>query len=210
MNLAAPELPVNGMTQTPTNQIRDQLLIQALPDIVFDGWTWAVAERAAVSAGYDKTMARAVFPGGLSDFVAHLSDWADREMIGALAHVDRDGLRVRDRIHLAVMTRIEILQPWREALRRAVTYWSVPTRALLAARILWRSADSIWIWAGDTATDYNHYTKRALLSGVISATILAWLNDETGDIKRTEDFLDRRIENVMKLGKMLGKFKKSA
>jgi ubiquinone biosynthesis protein COQ9 len=201
---------VNLVKQNASNQIRDQLLNQALPDIVFDGWTWAVAERAAISAGYDKTMARAVFPGGLSDFVGHLSDWTDRQTLETLSHVDRDALRIRDRIHLGVMTRIETLQPWREALRRAVTYWSVPTRAFQAGRLLWRSADAIWIWAGDTATDYNHYTKRALLSGVISTTTLAWLNDETGDLKRTEMFLDRRIENVMKLGKALGRLKKSA
>lgn len=198
------------MKQTQTLQIRDQLLNQALPDIVFDGWTWEVAERAAVSAGYDKTMARAVFPGGLSDFVGHLSDWADRQTLEILSHTDREALRIRDRIHLGVITRIETLQPWREAVRRAVTYWSVPTRTLQAGRLVWRSADTIWIWAGDTATDYNHYTKRALLSAVISATTLAWLNDETGDLARTEAFLDRRIENVMKLGKALGRFKKSA
>ncbi len=198
------------MKQTQTLQIRDQLLNQALPDIVFDGWAWEVAEKAAVSAGYDKTMAHAVFPGGLPDFVGHLSDWADRQTLEILSHTDHEALRIRDRIHLGVMTRIETLQPWREAVRRAVTYWSVPTRTLQAGRLVWRSADTIWIWAGDTATDYNHYTKRALLSGVISATTLAWLNDETGDLTRTEAFLGRRIENVMKLGKALGRFKKSA
>lgn len=201
---------MNLVKQNASNQIRDQLLNQALPDIVFDGWTWAVAERAAISAGYDKAMARAVFPGGLSDFVGHLSDWTDRQTLETLSHVDCDALRIRDRIHLGVMTRIETLEPWREALRRAVTYWSVPTRAFQAGRLLWRSADTIWVWAGDTATDYNHYTKRALLSGVISATTLAWLNGETGDLNRTEMFLERRIENVMKLGKALGRLKKSA
>jgi ubiquinone biosynthesis protein COQ9 len=193
-----------------TDQIRDTLLEQALPEIAFDGWIWDVAERSAESAGYDKAMAKAVFPGGLSDFVAHLSDWGDRQMLDSLSLINLDDMRIRDRIHLGVMTRIEILSPWREAVRRAMAYWSVPHRSLQAGRIVWRSADRIWLWAGDTAQDYNHYTKRALLGGVISTTSLAWLNDDAGDLAATEAFLDRRIDNVMKLGKKIGKFRKSA
>lgn len=198
------------MTQKPSDTIRDEMLLQALPNIVFDGWTWDVAEQAAIAAGYDKTMARAVFPGGLSEFVSHLSDWADRQMLEKLEHVDNAAMRVRDRIHLGVMTRLDALEPWREPVRRAMTYWAVPTRSLLAGRCVWRSADRIWVWAGDTATDYNHYTKRGLLSGVISATTLAWLNNDHSDPDKVSAFLDRRLDHVLKLGRALGRFKKTA
>ena len=99
---------------------------------------------------------------------------------------------------------------WREAERRAMTYWAVPLRNLQASRNLWRTADRIWVWAGDTASDYNHYSKRILLSGVIGATMLAWLNDESGDPEKIAAFLDRRIENVLKMGKIIGKLKKGA
>ncbi|MDB5490269.1 MAG: hypothetical protein JWO78_118 [Micavibrio sp.] len=198
------------MKMSSTDQIRDRLLEQALPDIAFDGWVWPVAEAAAVACGYDKAMARAVFPAGLPDFVAHLSDWADRQMLDSLGPVDVSDLRIRDRIHLGVMTRIEILTPWKEAMRRAATYWGVPPRSLQAGRLVWRSADRIWLWAGDTSQDYNRYTKRALLSGVISATTLAWLNKDAGDLSEVEAFLDRRIGNVMALGKTIGRFKKPA
>lgn len=198
------------MQTSSTDQIRDRLLEQALPAIAFDGWVWPVAEAAAAGCGYDKAMAGAVFPGGLSDFVAHLSDWADRQMLDSLGPVDVSDMRVRDKIHLGAMTRIEILAPWKEALRRAVTYWSVPTRGLRAGRLVWRSADRIWVWAGDTATDYNHYTKRALLGGVLSATTLFWLNKDAGDLSEVEGFLGRRIENVMLIGKAVGRVKKPA
>lgn len=192
-----------------TDPIRDAILEHALPNIAFDGWTWDVALAAAQSAGYDKAMARAVFPGGLPDFVGHLSGWADQHMLGALRGTDPGALRVRDRIRTCILTRLNILAPHDEAVRRAMTYWSVPTRSLMAARLLWRSADAMWLWAGDTATDYNHYTKRALLSGVISSTTLAWLNDDSGESATIEEFVDRRIENVMQFGKLVGRIKKS-
>lgn len=198
------------MSQKETQAIRDTILVQALPNIAFDGWTWDVAVHAAQSAGYDKAMASAIFPGGLPDLVGHFSDWIDRQMLDGLKGTDPESLRIRDRVKTGVMGRMEAMMPWREAARRAMTYWAVPTRHFQAGRVLWRSADRIWLWAGDTAQDYNHYTKRVLLSGVISATTLAWLNDETGYLAATEPFLDRRIENVLQLGKFLGRQRKRA
>ena len=195
-----------------TEEIRDRILEAALPHIPFDGWQWAVAERAAQDCGYEKSMAAAIFPAGLSDLVAHFSDRADRWMLSDLSAIVPESLRVRDRVAMAVMTRIDRLTPQREAVRLAMAYWAVPTRHLQAGRCLWRTADRIWNWAGDTATDYNRYTKRTLLGGVIASTTLAWLND--GDPAtarpRTEEFLHRRIENVMKLGKIVSKIRPAA
>lgn len=198
------------MKPNPSNEIRDRILAEILPNVVFDGWSWDGAEQAALAAGYDRKMAAAVFPDGLPGVVGHFFDWADRQMMDILKDEELDGIRIRDRIQLGVITWIDVMEPWKEALRRALTYWAVPPRHLQAARLIWRTADVIWVWAGDTATDYNHYTKRGLLSGVIGATVLAWLNDETGALDRTEAFLDRRIDNVMKLGQALGRAKKTA
>ena len=49
--------------------------------------------------------------------------------------------------------------------------------------------------------DFNFYTKRALLSGVYSATVLYWLNDNSEDFEKTWQFLDRRIDDVMQIEK---------
>lgn len=198
------------MSHKETQSICDTILLQALPNIAFDGWTWDMTIHAAQAAGYDKAMARAVFPGGLPDVVGHFSDWTDRQMLAGLTGTDPESLRIRDRVKTGVIGRLEVMMPWREAARRALTYWAVPTRHFQAGRVLWRSADRIWVWAGDTATDYNHYTKRVLLSGVISATTLAWLNDDTGDPAAIEPFVDRRIENVLQLGKLIGRQRKRA
>jgi ubiquinone biosynthesis protein COQ9 len=198
------------MTQKDTLRIRDAILLQALPDVDFDGWTMDLAMGAAQKAGYQRSMARAVFPGGLHDVVSHFSDWVDRQMLAGLAGVDPEDLRVRDRVKTCVMGRLDAMAPWRETTRRTMTYWAVPSRHFQAGRVVWRSADRIWIWSGDTAKDYNHYTKRILLSGVITATTMAWLNDDSGDRGATALFLDRRIENVMQLGRILGRQRKRA
>lgn len=190
-----------------TEQIRDDILNALLPHIAFDGWQWRAIRQAARDAGYEEAMAEAVFPGKAGDIITHFSDWADRQMLVALAGTDPQALRVRDRIRTAVLARLEILTPHKEAVRLAMSYGALPHHSPQAAKFIWRTADRIWDWAGDETTDYNRYTKRGLLSGVLGATSMTWLNDDSPDMTITRDFLDRRIENVMQLGRVIGKMK---
>lgn len=186
-------------------ELRDKVIETLLPDVTFDGWSWAAVEKAA----QDNGCSAAIFPHGLSDVIDHFSDMADRNMITALQTKNPDEMRIRDRVSCAVLARLKWLSPHKEAVRLALAYWSIPPRSIKAGKALWRTADKIWLWSGDTTTDYNHYTKRLLLSGVLSTTTLAWLNDQSDDMIETEKFLERRIENVMQLGRLTGKKKRA-
>jgi ubiquinone biosynthesis protein COQ9 len=191
---------------TRNQNIQDKIILAALEDVAFDGWKWPVIEAAAVKAGYGEDMAMAVFPEKLSAILACFSELSDRQMLSALEDTNPDDLRVRDRIKTAVLARLGTLEPHKEAVRAASVYWLVPTRKVQAAKQVWKTADIMWNWAGDEAQDYNHYTKRILLSGVITATTMTWLNDTSENHQNTKEFLDRRISNVLKIGGAAGKF----
>lgn len=186
--------------------IKNAILESALPDVPFDGWTPAVLERAAEQAGYPRSMVVSVFPSGVKDALVHFSSLADRWMLDRLAARETP-LRVRDKVTEAVWARLEALAPYKEAERLAIAYWMRPLRKWEGAKLVWKTADVIWHEAGDTATDYNRYTKRGLLAGVLTATTLYWLNDASGDHQDSRAFLDRRIENVMSVGKIVGRLK---
>ncbi|MCB9983917.1 MAG: COQ9 family protein [Rhodospirillales bacterium] len=198
------------MNKNDSVEIRDQILRQVLPDVAFDGWNWSAVELAARQAGYDAGVASQVFPGKMKDVLDGFADLADREMLQALEGVDPNDLRIRERVRTALMARFEWLLPHREALRLSSQFWLAPTRKPRAVKIVWRSADRIWDWAGDTAKDYNRYTKRGLLSGILVSTMLVFLNDESETLDNTKAFLDRRIENVMQLGKVLHSCKRAS
>lgn len=195
------------MSRKSHNDLRDELIRAALPHIPFDGWAVSTLEKAAADLGHSPAMASALFPGGVKDALNAFADFVDREMLKKLKPLKTADMRIRDRIKTAVMARFEILQQHREAERLALGYWALPHHAPRAAKIVWRTADRIWDWAGDTATDYNRYTKRGLLSGVLTASTLAWLNDDSANLNITEAFVGRRIENVMQLGGILGKIR---
>ena len=111
------------------------------------------------------------------------------------------GLKIREKIRHLVWHRLEIMGPAREAVRRALAILAMPQNVPRALRASWRTVDGMWRLAGDTSTDYNHYTKRMTLGAVYSSTLFAWLNDETENWSETAAFLDRRIDDVMRFEK---------
>ncbi len=181
--------------QTPT-ELRPALVEAMLPHVPFDGWGQTSLSAAAGDIGVPVAVARLAFTGPADMAEAYIT-WADREMEAAMAAMDVPAMKVRERIRVAVSTRLEQAEPHREAVRRAAAILSQPQNAGRAAKTLWRTVDSIWRAAGDTSTDYNFYTKRAILSAVYSATLLYWLNDTSEDRADTHAFLDRRIAGIM-------------
>lgn len=194
----------------PRADKKTDLLLAVLRDVPFDGWTAGVFDKAAGRLKISKTDAYRIFPRGITDVALYLSEWADTEMLKKLTPGKMKDLRVRDKITLGVRKRLEILAPHREAARNALKILSFPPASFMLTKSVWTTADKIWQAAGDTATDYNHYTKRLLLSGVLSATTLYWLNDRSEGLEKTWTFLDRRISNVLTLGQALSKVRKKA
>lgn len=185
---------------------RERLLRAALPHVVFDGWTETTLRRAVAETGDDMALARLAFPRGGIDMALEFHRRADRELSAALDRADLVSMRVRDRIAFCVRKRIEIVAPHREAVRRGASLFALPMNAPEGARALWETADLIWTRCGDSSTDYNWYTKRAILSSVVSSTMLYWLGDHSTDFAATWAFLDRRIENVMQFEKSKAAF----
>ncbi len=196
------------MDKAAVKKIRDEILESALQNVRFDGWMWETLTASAAECGYEAAMAQAVFPGGLTGALDGFADYADRGMLASLDGLDPEGLKVRERIREALLARFRFLEDHKDAVRQSVTFWMAPWRKPRAAKIVWRTADVIWNWAGDDSKDHNYYTKRGLLSGIIVSTTLVWLNDETPDIAQTRDFLNRRIDDVMQIGKWMGKIRK--
>ena len=198
----------------PEEMNLDELRVALAPLLakhaVFDGWSEAALASAAAELGVPADRARLAFPGGK---VAMIDAWFDSVDLAMLAAFPPDriaAMKIRERISALVMFRLELIRPSREALRRALAILAAPPNAVAAARLAWRSADRIWRLAGDTATDYNHYTKRAILIGVYGSTTLIFLDDDSDDLAQTRTFLDRRIEGVMRFEKAKARWRGSA
>ena len=193
------------MNKNDAHKIKQNIIQKALPNIVFYGWNWQSIEDAAVAEGHSAALAHSLFPDGMVDVLVEFSTYADEQMLKALKDVCPDDMRIRDRVKAGVRKRLEILEPHKEAVRESLGILAKPSLKPRAAKMIWTTADAIWNWAGDTATDYNHYTKRGLLSGILVSTMLVWIDDASEDKEKTQNFLDRRIDNVVFWGPKIGK-----
>jgi ubiquinone biosynthesis protein COQ9 len=190
------------MTQPlPADPTLDEIRIALAPAIAtaaaFDGFTPLAVANAARDAGIDPDVASLAFPGGAADMIDAWFAAVDAEMLEQLPPETLAMMKIRDRITGLVEARLAILAPNRESLRRALGVLALPTNVALAARLGWRAADAMWAAAGDTATDFNHYSKRAILGSVYAATMAVFLNDESDGHADTRAFLARRIAGVM-------------
>ncbi len=181
--------------------LKAKVLAAALPHIVFDGFTDKTLANAAKEAGVAKDRLARLFPEGALGLVEAFSEDADAAMEKHLAAMDLKAMKIRARIVAAVMARIEALRPHKEAARRAAAFLTLPPHAALGAKLVWRTADAMWRAVGDTATDFNFYTKRTILAGVYTATMMRWFTDTSADESETTKFLAERIENVMQFEK---------
>lgn len=188
---------------------RDAILAEALKAAAFDGYTPLALERAAADAGRTKAELAAAFPAGAIDLMAYWSGKADDAAAAAIAAPQDPPLKTREKVRAAIEARLAYLRPHKEASRRAAAFLALPPYAPRAARLVWSTADAIWRAMGDPSTDFNFYSKRAILSGVWSATFARWLADDSDAEAATKAFLAARIENVMQFEKLKARVRDS-
>lgn len=172
-------------------------LVQAASiHVAFDGWSDTTLAAAAADCGMDLAAARALAPRGGVDLAAAAHKLGDDVFRDSFAAQDLTGLRLREKIALAMRLRLATAGD-RDGVRAATTLFALPHHAPQAAVLMWGTADAIWTAVGDTATDGNYYSKRATLSAIWGAVVLYWLGDESEDYADTHAFIDRRIADVM-------------
>lgn len=180
----------------------DDLRLHLAPHIadaaVFDGWSDTALAAAAQATGADLDVARLAFKDGAMGMIAAWIETIDRAMAAALPLEVLAAMKIRERIRSLVQFRLDAVTGREEALRRALALMAMPQNAATALRTGWHSADVMWRLAGDTATDWNHYSKRAILASLYGATLAVFVNDESEGKVETRAFLDRRIEGVMR------------
>lgn len=185
------------------SRLRADLLAAIRPHVPFDGWSEPAFAAAVADLGIDPTLARLICPRGAIDLAVEYHRAADRALVAALEQSDLASLKFREKVAHAVKLRLGLVDP--ELVRRASAAFALPHTAATGARLVWETADVIWRALGDTSEDYNWYSKRLTLSGVISATLLFWMGDDSEDHAESWVFLDRRIENVMQFEKIKGR-----
>lgn len=182
-------------------ELRSRLALAVGENAVFDGWSRRAIDSAADQLGIERAQARLAMPKSQPGMIDVYIGGVDRALEQRCTPQHLGKLKIREKIRAIVWERLELMAPAREAVRKALAVLAMPQNAVEGARIGWRTSDLMWRIAGDTSTDFNHYTKRLMLGAVYASTLLVWLDDESEGWSETAAFLDRRIDDVMKIEK---------
>jgi len=195
---------------SPLERLRRELALAVGENAVFDGWTRRAVDSAAGQLGIDPVQARLAMPKTQAGMIDVYIQEVDRALEAWFTPQRLKPMKIREKIRALVWHRLEIMGPAREAVRRALAILAMPQNVPLALRAGWRSADLMWRIAGDTSTDFNHYTKRMTLGAVYGSTLLVWLEDQSEGWSETAAFLDRRIDDVMRFEKFKAEWRGSS
>ena len=190
------------MTAASLEELRIELAPALASAAVWDGWSEAAVRAAAEDNGVDPDAALYAFKDGAMAMIATWIASVDAAMEAALPSERLAGMKIRERIRALVQFRLDAVEANKEALRRALAIMAMPRNVSTALKLGWRSADLMWRLAGDTATDYNHYTKRTILASIYGATLAVFVDDSSEDHAETRAFLSRRLDGVMKFEKV--------
>lgn len=185
----------------PSDMARQQILREVLRLSPFEGWTELTLRQAAKKAGLPKGADALYFPGGILEVLRFWSEQSDQAAASALAELDLPNMRIRDKVTAGVIARLGTLTGHELAAKRALARLAMPDAVGQAPAQGWAAADTIWRAIGDSSTDFNYYSKRTILAGVISSALVVWIGDDNPDKQKVRAFVDDRIENVMQFEK---------
>jgi ubiquinone biosynthesis protein COQ9 len=201
--------PTSPQPLPPYAEIRERVLLAVLKEVPTQGWSKASLRAATRQCDLPIEAGELAFPNGVEDLLAAFSAWADRQMLAGLAQQTPPPSKVREKIAAGLWQRFLALAPYEQAVGPALCSLALPPHVGLAARLAWASADALWWAAGDTATDFNHYSKRALLLWVMQTSVIFWLQDQTPGKAATQAFIMARLGEVVRFGQISGQLRQT-
>ena len=187
---------------TDTAQMAEEIVTAALGHVPFDGWSQLTLIMAAEECGYSEADLHRALPEGVDEAIALYASLADRDMVADFTALEEAPTKTHLKIRALILARLERAMAHKETVSKTMSYLAQPQHAAKASALLYKTVDVMWRTAGDDATDVSFYSKRATLAAVYSATLLAFLADDSGDMAKTEAFLDRRLADVARIPKV--------
>lgn len=180
---------------------KDKILNTAFKKVPLLGLSEEALEKVCEEIGLEPKVFKIFFPQGIEEFIRYYCAKVDEEMLKQIAKLPLEEMKIREKIGESVKIRIAIYDKNKEFVKKVMGHLSAPWNVVFASKLVWNTADLIWKHAAqDNSVDYNFYTKRTLLVGVLSSTVYYWLSDDSKNWEDTKEFLTKRIEDVLKIG----------
>ena len=178
-------------------------MLDHVPDL---GWTWDALNKAAKNTKKtkysNKEELQTLFDNKISNIIGTFNDKLDEDMHVIFTSEKNKNLGTTDIVKALILSRLKASANYKSIIKTSLFVMAQPSNAFDALNQVMKTSNKIWEIAGDTSRGGTFYSKRLILSGVYSSTLAYWLAKETRSIEESEDFLDRRLDDVKNIGKI--------
>ncbi|HLD76911.1 MAG TPA: COQ9 family protein [Rickettsiales bacterium] len=195
-----------------------RILHRFLEVCAFEGVNDEVLEDAMQFCQIDVKFKNIIFECGVLDIIELYIDETNENLAKIIDETPNfEKLKIREKIKFALYNFFELQKEHQLALQRIrnfyfdlanfknTKYGARPSA--FAFKNAGKIADFIWKKIGDQSTDFNFYTKRLILSGVIISVFSTFVKDKTPNLEETKAKIDKKIEKVMKIEKFKAKMR---
>ena len=178
------------------NQKKQRFLNHFISIVQKNSWNIESFNKAQKKLKYSPNLLKVLFPNKLNDLVFYFSDFINKKMITVYKkkRINKKSLRLQ--ILTLLKIRFSILNEYKSVIKESMVFLCSPSKQLLSSKLIFKTADFMWISINDKSTDYNFYTKRAILGTIYSVVILFWLNDKSNKLDKTYNLLEKLIMNM--------------
>ncbi len=194
--------------KTNIKKKRNDILNLAKKNLIPNGWNKNLVNLIAKEKKFSKSQIISLFPEGYKSILEFYISSTDQDMINQCKKLDLIRMKTSDRVCQIIKKRFEINQKEKKIIKKTLFYLTLPQNSKLATNSLYKTVDNIWYIAGDNSTDFNFYTKRAILSVIYTSTIFYWIFRDK-DLDQTEKFLKNQLSKLSKVPKIKEKIKLS-
>ena len=189
---------------------KEKIVLSMLTHVPYDGWNWNALYKGAEDIYFlnkkidenIKTELRNLFNNNLTEIVRFLNDYLDTKMENDFLKLKLQKTSIPEKVKTLILLRLKWTFPYKDSIRLSLGFMGMPNNSKKSISMLYKTCDKIWRISGDTSTDFSFYTKRIVLSGLYTSTLLFWINDDSKDLTNTESFLARRLLDISNFGKI--------
>lgn len=177
---------------------REEILSKAIPFILEYGWCERSLCESSSAIGKDQYYWETLF-FNIESAVEFFQNMEDRRAIESVTKLGEiEG--VRPKIAKALRERLVAISGGVLMLAKLEKFYCKQGSHIPSAmKTTWKTADIIWIFAGDKSTDFNYYSKRLLLSGIYTATVKRLVKYGVNGI---DEYIYDLLSKAIKFGKL--------
>ena len=188
------------------NKARGEIYNEIKKYVSLNGWSDEILKEVSKKSNFSYAEILVLFPNGYIELLNMYLNEINNKMTIESKKLNLIHLKVHQRIRELIILRLNIMSLEKKLISKTYFHLFLPNNFKFSSKALYKSVDQIWFVAKDNSTDFNFYSKRAILAWIYNLVILHFINND--NIEETINLLDKHLKIVSQIPLFKNKLQK--